>query len=138
MAASTGDRGTIQPLLNGLPNDIGVKLCAGVVVTDGTVGNLLHAVQSVNVSSARQAAGTGVAENRGVAGVAGGAGAVDDPVVVRRHRIMPRCAVRMAVIAGIVTRIGRGHIVPDVTLTIPKRESAGVAAVIVTCPAVDG
>ena len=67
-----------------------------------------------------------------------GAGAVDDPVVVRRRRVMPCRPVRMAVIAAVPARIGRRHIVPDITLPIPKREPAGVATVIVTGPAVDG
>ena len=138
VAVQAADLDAAQPLRNGLPHDGRIKLCAAVGMAQSAVGSLLHAMQSVDVRSAGQGAGTGAAESCCVAGMTVGTRTVDDPVVMRCRRGMQRRAVRMAVIAGIVTRIGRGHIVPHITLAIPKGTASGVVVVIMTGPAVDG
>ena len=109
VTSKTADLGPVQTLLNGLPNDSGVKECVGVVVTVGTGNNRDNTVQSVDVSRAGQGAVSRVTENRGVAGMAVGARSVDDPVVVRRVCIVEGVAILMAAIAAIT----RGYFTPD-------------------------
>lgn len=69
VAGGTGDLGSVQSLLNGLPDSPGIKKGPCVIMAEGTVGT----VQSVNVSSICQGAATRSAEHRGVAGMAGAA-----------------------------------------------------------------
>jgi len=102
MAIGTGDLSAVQPLLNHLPNDRGVKFYAGVVVAEGTVGT----VQSVNVSSACQGSVTRSAENRSVAGMTGSTGRIYDSVVMRRSGCMQCGTGFMASIAGNGGRYG--------------------------------
>ena len=54
VAVGTADYGPVQALLNGLPHDSGIKPCAGVGVTDGTVSHRDNTVQGVEVGSAGQ------------------------------------------------------------------------------------
>ena len=54
VAVETADHGPVQAILDGLPYDSGIKPCAAVVVTDGTVSHRYNTVQSVEVSSAGQ------------------------------------------------------------------------------------
>ncbi len=56
MAVGTADRGPVQPLLDGLPHVAGLKPCAAVGVTEGTVHRRDNTVQGVDVSSAGQSA----------------------------------------------------------------------------------
>ena len=108
MTIETADRDAVQPLLNHLPNCSGINGRAGVGVADSAVGP----VQGVDICLVFQGATARTC-------VTVSTGAVNGPVVVRRLRCMFRGAARMAVIAGIIIRIGRGHFVPDLTIAVP-------------------
>ena len=82
MAIKTADRGTVQPILNYLPDESGINGRAGVGVAEGAVGT----VQGVDIVLRCQGPGAGRAEHGRVAGMALCTGTVDGPEVVRRRR----------------------------------------------------
>jgi hypothetical protein len=107
VAGETGYWGAVQAVLDCLPDDGRIKLCSGIVVTEGTVGT----VQGVNVRSVYQCTGARHTENSGIAGMAVTAQVVYQPVIMCRACCMYCCT---ALMAGITTHDSRtGHFCPD-------------------------